>query len=339
MTAAPPTRSATFLLTLLVGAAMACGPGDPPGSDGQRSSSPPGRIGALQPVCSDAQYSEEPPTRDDISFYIDRYDANDARAFYEGVLGVRYPMGAQLVAESSTVRIDCVETFKGQAKSVHQALQQITTVVHECGHFHDLEQSNATLNHYTVTPSLAFNCRAGDSMQRGGRTMARSRLLDDDFASRRPACDGNNCDIYALVYFRGDPDDDDISESGDQGYNMLLEEMLQYINSLATSYAFSDVYNAPQIERDAVLTFLWYIERYLYLARTQYPEVYTFLTRDACWRQLTLTLWGRAWFYLERSRDTPSLGVHDEVIEALATDPSLLNEINALRKLDGCQAL
>ena len=43
-------------------------------------------------------------------------------------------------------------------------------------------------------------------------------------------------DNYANVYLDGDPDDDEF-DGGDQGFNSLLEETLQYVNSLATGYA------------------------------------------------------------------------------------------------------
>ena len=74
-----------------------------------------------------------------------------------------------------------------------------------------------------------------------------------------------DCDFYRQVYLDGDPDDDNF-EGGDQGYNSVLEETTQYINSLAVGYAFNDLYSGSVSERDGILTFLWYITRYLKMA-------------------------------------------------------------------------
>src|SRR5690606_17662807 len=104
-------------------------------------------------------------------------------------------------------------------------------------------------------------------------------------------------------------------ESGDQGYNLLLEEAAQYVNSLATALAFEDQYERQRVsERDGILTFLWYIERYLAMARAEYPEAYALLSEDPCWRQATLTVWDRGWFYLAATAGNESLGLDDAAI-------------------------
>jgi hypothetical protein len=115
---------------------------------------------------------------------------------------------------------------------------------------------------------------------------------------------------------------------------MLLEEASQYVNSLASALAFYDVRKGGSriTERDGVLTFLWYVERYLKLAREEHPDAYTFLLGDACWRQVTLTIWDRAWFYLNATKGMKELAIDDAAIETLVRDPALLAEIDALRE-------
>jgi hypothetical protein len=117
----------------------------------------------------------------------------------------------------------------------------------------------------------------------------------------------------------------------------VLEEATQYINSLATAFAFKDAYaGSKSSDRDGILTFLWYIERYIAMARVKYPAAYTALAQDPCWRQATLSVWDRAWFYLDATKGESSLGIDDATLEPLVKTPALLAEIDALRKLE-CQ--
>jgi hypothetical protein len=142
------------------------------------------------------------------------------------------------------------------------------------------------------------------------------------------------CDFYADTYLDGNADDSKF-DSGDQGYDSVLEEATQYVNSLATALAFQDAYAGQKAsERDGILTFLWYIERYLQMGRTKYPSAYSALSGDACWRQATLSVWDRAWFFLDATSGNTNLGLDDTALEALVKDAALTAEIDALRKLE-----
>lgn len=292
--------------------------------------------GPVDPACVDGQYTEALPLLSDISSHMASYSAANTRGFYEAILDARYPMGAQVVREADRSNFDCVEAFKGSAQTAAQALDGLGTVVHECGHFYDLDRGGFAGSHYAITPTLSFQCSRGDTTSRGGMTFERSRINQDQFASMRPYCNqGRDCDFYASVYLDGDPDDA-MFDGGDQGYNSVLEETTQYINSLATAYAFRDTYTTTKSERDGILTFLWYIGRYLHMARTQYPSAYAHISQDPCWRQATLTLWGRAWLFLEATRNEAMLGIDDAAIEVLVLDPAILEEIQRLRDIEGC---
>ncbi len=120
----------------------------------------------------------------------------------------------------------------------------------------------------------------------------------------------------------------------DQGFSSVLEETTQYINSLATDWALLDQLRFSISARDGILTFLWYIERYLHMARNQFPSVYERLSSDPCWRQAILTVWGRAWFYLDLTADIQQLGIDDDTIERLVLSPELLDEIDRIRRLE-----
>ena len=117
---------------------------------------------------------------------------------------------------------------------------------------------------------------------------------------------------------------------------MLFEELVQYVGSLATTYAIHGELPYATHERDGSLTFLWYLTRYLRLARTQYPDTYDLLAHDECWRTAILTVWGRAWLYLDTTSALPDLGEFDDAIEPLTLDPTLVEEIERLREAAGC---
>ncbi|HVJ89905.1 MAG TPA: hypothetical protein VM580_08880, partial [Labilithrix sp.] len=201
--------------------------------------------------------------------------------------------------------------------------------VHECGHFYDMGIANRGEAAYVLRPDLKYTCASGDTTSRGGKTFARSLITRDGYAKERTPCGGGakGCDSYATTYLSG--------QSGEQGYNSVLEEATQYVNSLATALAFQEQYEGTRAsERDGILTFLWYIERYLAMAHTNYPDAYKLISEDACWRQATLSIWDRGQFYLRATKDVSGLGLDDTAIETLVNEPALLAEIDALRKLE-----
>ena len=146
---------------------------------------------------------------------------------------------------------------------------------------------------------------------------------------------GRDCDGYAQVYLDGDPDDSNF-EGGDQGFNSVMEETVQYVNSLAVGYAFQDFYERTVSERDGLLTFLWYVGRYLRYGRDNYPDAYQWVLNDACYREAILTVWGRAWLYLDATKDLDQLGISDDALEALVMDSLILDEIQKVRDAHGC---
>jgi hypothetical protein len=214
-------------------------------------------------------------------------------------------------------------------------LRAASVVVHECGHFYDLDQSSGDTSSYVVREDLKFSCDSGDTTDRGGKTFARSLIRKDAYYAKRKACPQgtakSGCDMYAEVYLTGSPTDNTF-DSGDQGYNFVLEEANQYVNSLASALAFHDQFgNNVLSERDGILTFLWYIERYLAMARTDYPDAYKLLSQDSCWRQATLSIWDRGWFYLNATKGMSNLEMYASEIEPLVNDAKLTAEIDALR--------
>jgi hypothetical protein len=300
-------------------------------------------------TCVDGRYAEVlPDSTIDIDDLVASYSASDVDGFIDQVLARRYPTGRQLVMEGSASRSvpagqTCSSLFLGDTSSATAVIQQLDTAVHECGHMADGERSVSPTNVYVLTTELLLTAAQGDTTSRAGLTFERSRIRTDSYQTLRMPCGGGagaGCDNYADTYLDGDPDDATF-DGGDQGFNLLFEELVQYVNSLAVGFAFTDVYSIGGrrvSERDGLLTFLWYTERYLRMARMDFPSAYEHLLNGdgGRWRRAILTVWGRAWLYLEQTASAAHLGISDEAIEALVTDPDLLDEIQRLRTAEGC---
>jgi len=299
----------------------------------------------VDPMCLDGQYTEDLPNPNaDITSEINSYNSSNYTDFILNTLGIRYPVGKFLVQNGlqseGIFSENCIEFFLYDSSSPQSVISEMSTIVHECGHFFNLNMSGWGENVYFITDTQSFSCTDGSIPSNGGGvTFSRSLIKNDAYYSSYPSCEdtgGSNCDFYASTYLGGDPNDGNF-DSGDQGFGMLHEETVQYVNSLATAYAFQDNYqNYSVTQRDGILTFLWYTQRYLKMAREQYPETYEKLSQDSCWRANILTTWGRAWFYLEATRNNSNLGINDDYIEELINTSELLDEIEYLRELQGC---
>jgi hypothetical protein len=293
-----------------------------------------------KPGCAQGAYTETLPTKTPLTGLT--FSSTQANSYVLGALEKRYPLGKQIVegglsSDLAASQGNCIDRFLRDKSNAGAVLRQTPTIVHECGHFFDLGQASGTESAYVLRPDLKFTCKAGDTTSRGGKTFARSRIKGDSYYAKRKACGGQaaqGCDFYADVYLDGNPDDSAF-QGGDQGYSSVVEEATQYVNSLATALAFQEQYaGAKASERDGILTFLWYIERYLKFAKDKYPAAYKAISEDACWRQATLSVWDRGWFYLEATKGLSNLGIDDKALESLVKDPDLVAEIDALRKLE-----
>ena len=289
----------------------------------------------VDPHCIDGLYAETlPPSSVAIQDLISAYAPANVGTFVDQLLARRYPFGQRQVTEARPMR-DCVTAFLADASTPEAVIVlSLDTIVHECGHIVDFGRSVSPVSTYVINPTLVLRASRGDTTARGGLTFARSELLTDAYQSLRPPCGAMpslRCDEYAALYLTG--------FSGTQGFNTVLEEAVQYTNSLATAYALNDIAATSgerTSQRDGILTFLWYIERYLHLARASDPAAYDLLLNGSTgqWRQAILTVWGRAWLFLNATQGMSALGIGDAMIEALVMDPVLLDEINRLRRVE-----
>jgi hypothetical protein len=303
--------------------------------------------GPVSASCLDGQYVEAlPDPKADISSLVQGFQKADALAFVLAVLEVRYPNG-RFILDGGNKNVlpgnqqTCLQQFwqPSQGTSAKSALGQASTLVHECGHAYDLSLGGFTGSTYVLTTEVQFTCK-GLSYQGQNSGFPRSLLKSDEFSALWPPCanfgDPGECDSYAAIYLAGDPKDNQF-DSGDQAFDTVLEETVQYVNSLATDWTLTDQSQFQVSAEDGLLTFLWYTERYLHMARLQYPKVYTYLSTNPCWRESVLTVWGRAWLYLGKSKSEPKLNLRGPMLRKLVTDPVLLDEIERLRQAQGCQ--
>ncbi len=288
----------------------------------------------VDPECTDGMFVESlPDPTVDISDLVAAYRPARYRAFIDGALARRYSTGLAITTGGSSER-DCVEPFLRDTSTANEVISSLSTVVHECGHFYDFNLGGFDSDEYYVNDTpLQFSCNGGDSVPRGGNTFARSRINDDPLGAAVER------DSYSSLYLSGNPDDDTF-DSGDQGFNSLLEETFQYVNSLAVSYAFESEINRGSgfrtSQRDGISTFLWWVQRYLHMARTSYPDAYDHIVNgdSGCWRRAVLTVWGRAWLYLNVTEDLPHLGINDDEMLAVVNTPELVAEIDRLRDVE-----
>jgi hypothetical protein len=297
----------------------------------------------IDPACTDGQYSEALPTPEvSIAGLISGYTADGYMELIESVLQTRYPVGLHILQgglnSGGFGGQNCVDMFLRSKSSASEVLRSLSTLVHECGHMLDINSGGFSGFAYVLTPDLSFTCQGGRSTTQGGRTFARSLIKGDDLGALRAPCGGSagfGCDSYADIYLDGDPNDGNF-DGGDQGFGSVLEETVQYVNSLATAYAIHDQYVYSISERDGILTFLWYMGRYLRMARNQYPDAYEAISGNDCWRDAILSVWGRAWLFLQATEGLSQLGIDDAALLKLATSAEVLGEIELLRTKSGC---
>lgn len=294
----------------------------------------------IDPNCTDGLYRETiHPNSGSIESIV--FNPNHLVGYYRAVLNVRHPDGVGLLNVGfSNSGGRCVSDYAGNPTTANRALRRLGLVLHECGHATNLNLSTFNSNTYVISPALSLTGSMGDTTTRNGMTFARSwiRVNGAPFNMLWAPCNGNtgNCDVYADNYLHGDPTDNEF-QGGDQGFNLLMEELVQYINTLVASYAVADAYgSASTSARDGVLAFLWYTERYLKMGREDFPDAYAFIISNPSWRTILLTLWGRAWLYLNHTQGHSAMGLYDDTIEPLVMDPNLLQEIQRVRVAHGC---
>jgi hypothetical protein len=258
-----------------------------------------------------------------IQDLIDNY--SDKMTFINGILERRFPTGKAIVDLGGESALDM---WLMGANSASGILRSLGMALHEVGHgiteqvpendylvYADKQTGDGV--HFIVPGMHGKNNWSGSPMH----SMARSGIVNDEYHNLGPA----GCDTYISTYLTG--------SSGQQGYNSLIDELNQYVNSLAYAYYFQDVVNVrPSSDVHALLTWLWWNERYLRKIRTDHPDQYEYLFTNDTWLEVILTQWGRAWMYLYTG--FPGMEPATTELHKLVRDQDLLSEIQLIR--DSC---
>lgn len=267
-------------------------------------------------TCPDELWTEaRPDNTADLSDLEAGYTEAQYLSAITTALERRYPTGRWIVDGGlQNPQLDCVMAFsQGQRGDFSRAMLSLSTVVHECGHLFDLRNFNGQTFTYQVTPELTYTLPRLN-------TPARSLIAQYTYPGDR----------YEMIYLEG--------QSGSQGFETLMEEFLQYINSLLTGYAFVDYYgNQSRSDRDGILTFMLYLEYYLQHTRMMNVPAYEAIVSNAQWREAILTMWGRAELALTFAEGQRQLGISDTMVEPLVRNPDLLNEIELIRQRHSCR--
>ena len=316
-----------------------------------------GKIVLVDKNCIDGEYITGPKENfiesdqlPDIQDLVSGYSKNNYMAFIYGVLERRYPTGKSIIEQAGGQ--SAVDQWLWSKESASSVMRSLGLVIHEIGHGIDKQTPE---NRYFISldpggTSLSFTAPGMHGKKTTSSSpmysMERSLLLADDQNYKRPPAQSDKiftskefgegpfgCDkSYAETYLCGDPADSKF-DSGDQGFNHLIEEFVQYINSLATAYYFQD-YNRPDSNRHAMLTWLWWCQRYLRKIRNEHPDQYEYLFANKVWLELILTLWGRAWMYLRT--DYPGMQPDSDQLNQLVQEQEMLSEIQRIRDACDC---
>jgi hypothetical protein len=227
----------------------------------------------------------------------------------DGIATARYPIGNAFLDEQTDEQLNT--WFFGGAATFDDALDGFEIAVHEGSHIWGFGHSSYTEHAYRLRLDLEI-------MTLELQNFPRSEILG---MHANPSAD-----FYADTYLTG--------ASGAQGFNSLLDEYNAYVHSLATKYCTRDALSQGMSTsaRDGALTFMYYVELYLKLARTVHADDYAEILADPNHVSLILTVWDRAEFWLAVTNATPSLGIDDDAIAAWTYAPDNVSEIDALRE-------
>jgi hypothetical protein len=130
-------------------------------------------------------------------------------------------------------------------------------------------------------------------------------------------------DLYRDLYLVG--------QQGTYGFYEVLDEMNCYINGMGAIGVVGEYIPYGISGRDGAVAFMYYLELYLKLARTQYPDVYQQIKDDVDYVEMIKIQWLRMHFLLIYAADLhPEIGLYDDEIEPLLYADENQSEIEML---------
>jgi len=261
----------------------------------------------------DPSFREEPSceTLADVGDIERSYASGSRRAAAYAVAKARYPAGLPFLEAQGDRELDA--WFTGAPDSFDGMASRFDVAVHEGAHIWSFKRFSTGTQTYPVHAGLTVHARRL-------RNFPRSEILSVHL--------NREADSYAKTYLEG--------ASGAQGFNTLLDEYNAYAHSLASRYCTRDRVGASSnvSARDGILTFMYYVEAYLEIARTRHPADYQAIVSDSGHRMLIVAVWDRAELWLRRSAGDARLGIADRTIRGWVYDRARLEEIKRIRDMN-----
>lgn len=239
------------------------------------------------------------------------FDEDNWRPRLLKLLATRYPDGHHIVTRLSQPNHFDVWFQRGRGDWA-AAMLELPTGVHEASHIVDIAARRGR-EHVAIlssTTELRFPIV---------KTFPRSEIRSELPSSIAELS-------YTRTYLTGD--------SGNQGIEMVLEEENAYTYSVLTAVAVADQLpgNTSVSIRDGLMVFIYYVEAYLKLARTQKPDTYRAITGNKALTQAVVRLHDRAACALSLTAGHDNLGIADGELWPHVFGEQALGEVERLRK-------
>lgn len=261
-----------------------------------------GTTGGGDPNC----YSEPLDPDAAVDDIVDAYGGAGYKAQVIEAMGRRWPGGAFLLQE----QID--DSYWGQfsdSNSWSGMVGWLDTLVHEQTHlfnaYHAIDVGENAALYFGEDRILYLPNDQG---------FPRSEILPHLIAG---AQSGN----YASTYLVG--------SQGDRLFHPLLDEANAYANEVPGLAVFGEYFDGFGLSlRDGSAAFLYFLEVYLRIGRTEHPEWYAWAQGQPVYLEAVELLWLRTHFFYEAVADGyPSLGIDDAMYRAAAYEAENLAEL------------
>lgn len=249
--------------------------------------------------------------RQSVADLAKSYNPRDPKPTLLELAKRRYPPAVPLIEAAPDDRLrQWVRPFPGRKDNFASLQSFFATVVHEEGHM---------LNWPGANPPSVWAYRVVDDasvvLVPGIEAYPRSEIL-----RRHPDPKG---DIYAEAYLLG--------PLGGQDIEMLVEEFVQYVHTLASGYCGYDIPSSTRVSyREGVLTHMWWMQMYLAVGRKHHPADYRAILANKGMVKVILDTWSRAEYWLIKTRGT-NYAINDASLLKRVYKPANLAEIDRLR--------
>lgn len=235
-------------------------------------------------------YSEPLDKAADVADVVGAYGGADWKDDLIEAMDRRWPAGAYLLNEQ---RNDSYFDQFSDSNNWAGMVGWLDTLTHEETHLFNAYHAQAVGEHQALY-FTADNILYVPPEQGFARSEIMPHLIPEAAAG-----------IYTL-YLEG--------SQGQRGFNAVLDELNCYENEVPGMAVFGEYYNGGISLRDGVGAFLYFLELYLRVARTDHPDFYTWAQGQAVYVDAVKTLWKRGHFFLEEvGDDFPNLGISDQI--------------------------